>query len=87
MKQRYDENTKDVQYQVGDTVWLYIPATRLGYQRNSRSSGQDHYLLVEQTVPVNSVCTTWKIISWCQLLCMLIVWSLHMIDIPDTKLM
>ncbi len=53
MKQRYDENTKDVQYQVGDTVWLYIPATQPGLSKKLMKFWSGPYLLVEQTGPVN----------------------------------
>ena len=53
MKQRYDEHASDVQYQVGDTVWLYIPVTQPGLSKKLMKFWSGPYLLVEQTGPVN----------------------------------
>ena len=53
MKQRYDENTTEVKYQVGDTVWLYIPVTQPGLSKKLMKFWSGPYLLVEQTGPVN----------------------------------
>ena len=33
MKERYDERAKDVPYEVGDVVWIYIPIYRLNSRR------------------------------------------------------
>ena len=53
MKDRYDEHTSDVQFQVGDTIWLYIPATQPGLSKKLMKFWSGPYLLVEQTGPVN----------------------------------
>ena len=46
MKRRYDKRTQNVPYQIGDVVYLYIPATQKGLWCGP-------YLLVEQSGPVN----------------------------------
>ena len=53
MKNRYDERASDVQFQVGDTVWLYIPVTQPGLSKKLMKFWSGPYLLVEQTGPVN----------------------------------
>ncbi|XP_072014174.1 uncharacterized protein [Amphiura filiformis] len=53
MKDRYDEHASDVQFQVGDTIWLYIPATQPGLSKKLMKFWSGPYLLVEQTGPVN----------------------------------
>jgi len=53
MKERYDERAVDVQFQVGDTVWLFIPATQPGLSKKLMKFWSGPYLLVEQTGPVN----------------------------------
>ena len=53
MKERYDENSHEVEYQVGDTVWIYIPALQKGLSRKLMKFWSGPYLLVEKTGPVN----------------------------------
>ena len=53
MKERFDESTTDVPYQVGDSVWVYIPALQQGLSRKLQKFWSGPYLLVEQTGPVN----------------------------------
>ena len=53
MKERFDQNTKEVTYQVGDTVWIYIPALQSGLSRKLSKFWAGPYLLIEQTTPVN----------------------------------
>jgi hypothetical protein len=53
MKDRYDDRASDVQFQVGDTIWLYIPATQPGLSKKLMTFWSGPYLLVEQTGPVN----------------------------------
>ena len=53
MKERFDEHAKDVPYQVGDVVWIYIPAVQQGLSRKLMRFWSGPYLLVEQTGPVN----------------------------------
>ena len=33
MKERYDENTKEIEYQVGDLVWIYFPVSQKGLSK------------------------------------------------------
>ena len=53
MKERYDERSQEVQYQVGDTVWIYIPALQKGLSRKLMKFWSGPYLLIEKTGPVN----------------------------------
>jgi hypothetical protein len=53
VKDRYDDRASDVQFQVGDTIWLYIPATQPGLSKKLMKFWSGPYLLVEQTGPVN----------------------------------
>jgi hypothetical protein len=52
-KDRYDVHAQDVEYQVGDTVWVYIPALQKGLSRKLMKFWSGPYLLVQQTGPVN----------------------------------
>ncbi|XP_038052676.1 uncharacterized protein LOC119735953 [Patiria miniata] len=53
MKERFDEKAQKVPYQIGDTVWIYIPAFQKGLSRKLMKFWAGPYLLVEQTSPVN----------------------------------
>ena len=53
MKRRYDKRTQNVPYQIGDVVYLYIPATQKGLSRKLQQFWCGPYLLVEQSGPVN----------------------------------
>ncbi|XP_072041155.1 uncharacterized protein [Amphiura filiformis] len=53
MKDRYDERSHEVEYQIGDTVWIYIPALQKGLSRKLMKFWSGPYLLVEKTGPVN----------------------------------
>ena len=53
MKERYDDRAQNVPYQVGDSVWIYIPALQQGCSRKLSKFWAGPYLLVEQTSPVN----------------------------------
>ena len=53
MKDRYDQHSHEVEYQVGDTVWIYIPAFQKGLSRKLMKFWSGPYLLVERTGPVN----------------------------------
>lgn len=53
MKERFDERATEVPYQVGDTVWIYIPALQQGLSRKLMKFWSGPYVLVEQTGPVN----------------------------------
>ncbi|XP_072036114.1 uncharacterized protein [Amphiura filiformis] len=53
MKERFDESATEVPYQVGDSVWVYIPALQQGLSRKLQKFWSGPYLLVEQTGPVN----------------------------------
>ena len=53
MKERFDERATEVPYQVGDSVWIYIPAVQQGLSRKLMKFWSGPYLLVEQTGPVN----------------------------------
>ena len=53
MKDRYDDRASEVKFQVGDTIWIYIPATQPGLSKKLMKFWSGPYLLVEQTGPVN----------------------------------
>jgi len=53
MKERFDERAQNVPYQVGDSVWIYIPALQQGLTRKLTKFWAGPYLLVQQTGPVN----------------------------------
>ncbi len=53
MKERYDMRTKDVPYEVGDLVWVYIPALQQGLSKKLMKFWSGPYLLVKRTGPVN----------------------------------
>lgn len=53
MKDRYDERAQDVEYQVGDTVWVYVPQLQKGLSRKLLKLWCGPYLLVQRTGPVN----------------------------------
>ena len=53
MKERYNERAQDVEYQVGDCVWIYIPKFQTGLSRKLLKLWCGPYLLVERTGPVN----------------------------------
>lgn len=53
MKERYDDRTKEISYQVGDVVWIYIPAVQPGLSRKLMKFWSGPYLLVERTGLVN----------------------------------
>ena len=53
MKERFDDRAQDVPYQVGDSVWIYIPALQQGLSRKLSKFWAGPFLLVEQTGPVN----------------------------------
>ena len=53
MKRRYDKRAQLVPYQVGDVVYLYIPATQKGLSRKLSQFWCGPYLLVQKTGPVN----------------------------------
>ena len=53
MKEKYDERAQDVEYQVGDCVWIYIPQFQSGLSRKLLKLWCGPYLLVEKTGPVN----------------------------------
>ena len=53
MKERFYEKAQEMPYQVGDTVWIYIPAFQQGLSRKLMKFWAGPYLLVEQTSPVN----------------------------------
>jgi hypothetical protein len=53
MKERYDERASEIPFQVGDSVWIYIPAVQPGLSRKLMKFWSGPYLLVEQTGPVN----------------------------------
>ena len=54
MKDRYDDHAQQVEYQVGDTVWIYVPAFQTGLSRKLMKFWTGPLLLVEQTGPVKS---------------------------------
>ena len=53
MKEKYDERAQEVEYQVGDCVWIYIPQFQSGLSRKLLKLWCGPYLLVEKTGPVN----------------------------------
>lgn len=53
MKNRYDNRAQEVDFQVGDTVWVYIPRLQKGLSRKLMKFWCGPYLLVERTGPVN----------------------------------
>lgn len=53
MKTRYDDRAQEVDYQVGDTVWIYIPQLQKGLSRKLMKLWCGPYLLVQKTGPVN----------------------------------
>jgi hypothetical protein len=53
MKARYDDHAQEVDYQVGDTVWIYIPQLQKGLSRKLMKLWCGPYLLVQRTGPVN----------------------------------
>ena len=44
---------RDVSYEVGDVVWVYIPKLQPGLSRKLMKFWSGPYLLVSQTGPVN----------------------------------
>ncbi|XP_038047480.1 uncharacterized protein K02A2.6-like [Patiria miniata] len=53
MKERYDETTKQVEYQVGDLVWIYFPVSQKGLSKKLMKLWAGPYLIVQRTGPVN----------------------------------
>ena len=53
MKERFDDRAQEVQFQVGDCVWIFIPALQQGLSKKLAKFWAGPYLLVEQTSPVN----------------------------------
>ena len=53
MKMRYDEHAQKVDFEVGDTVWVYIPRLQKGLSRKLMKLWCGPYLLVQRTGPVN----------------------------------
>jgi hypothetical protein len=51
MKARYDDHAQEVDYQVGDTVWIYIPQLQKGLSRKLMKLWCGPYLLVQRTGP------------------------------------
>jgi hypothetical protein len=53
MKERYDDHAQEVDFQVGDTVWIYIPRLQKGLSRKLLKLWCGPYLLIQRTGPVN----------------------------------
>ena len=55
MKQRYDENATEVQYEVGDCVFIFFPKTQPGLSRKLQQRWCGPYLLVKRTGTTNFI--------------------------------
>ncbi|XP_072037014.1 uncharacterized protein [Amphiura filiformis] len=53
MKKRYDQHATDVQYQVGDSVFIYFPVTQPGLSKKLCKHWCGPYLIIKQSSPVN----------------------------------
>ena len=53
IKERYDENSTNVDYQVGDLVWIYTPVSQKGLSKKLMKFWAGPYLVIQQTGPVN----------------------------------
>ena len=60
MKERYDERAKDVPYEAGDVVWVYIPALQPELSRKLMKFWSGPYLLVSRSSPVNFRVRNWE---------------------------
>lgn len=53
MKQRYDVNAQDPQFEPGDLVWIYIPQILVGGSRKFFHNYSGPYILLNKTSPVD----------------------------------
>lgn len=54
-KQIYDKTSREKPLQIGDRVWLYVPAVKVGSTKKLASLWRGPYTVIDKTSPVNYV--------------------------------